>query len=109
MDPVSIPFASQSFFETNWVFLFAIPPLLVGLFFGAYQPRTRRSLWRLGLAEAATALFVGACILLRAFEIVPTDGIWGPFALLGTLGWPAGFIGAAGRIVYDARRPAAVS
>ena len=109
MDAIAIPFASQSFFETNWVFLFAIPPFLVGLFFGAYQPRTRRSLVRLGLAELATIAFVGGCMLLDALELVATDGIVGPFALLGILGWPAGFLGAAGRMRYDARRAAPVS
>jgi hypothetical protein len=29
--------------------------------------------------------------------------------LLGVLGWPAAFLGALGRILYDARREAAVS
>lgn len=109
MGAIAIPFASQSFIETSWIFVFAIPPFLVGIFFGAYQPRTRRSLVRLGLAEVATGVFVGGCILLRHFELAATDGIVGPFILLGVLGWPAAFLGALGRILYDSRREAAFS
>ena len=109
MGVIGVPFASQSFVQTSWIFVFAIPPILVCVFLGGYQPRTRRSLVRLGLAEAATGAFVGGCIVLRYFELAATDAIMGPFILLGVLGWPAAFLGAVGRVLHDSRRDAPVS
>jgi hypothetical protein len=100
---ISIPFASGPLFASNLAFLFAIPPFPVGIFFGTCRPRTRRSLWRLVLAEAITVAVASVCIVLDVYGGIGTGGFVFPILALATFAWPAAFVGGAGRIRYDAR------
>jgi hypothetical protein len=107
MGAFAVPFASESFIESSWVFVFAIPPVLVAAFFGGYRRRTRRSLVRIAIAEAVTLTVVGGFMLLQVYAgrgalMAP------PFIILGTLGWPAAFVGAAVRVARDASRTTVV-